>query len=326
MGKIIFRIRTEKSATEKTGTEKKDFPIIMVYYAFDKQKKYTLPFKCKVHDWSTDAQQVKKTDIHAQSKNSIILNYKNKADNAMYQIAKQELNLDIDTFDRYFQNKPIAEVVKLSPSYYDFVEKEIELRKGKIGNSMIKQYKVELSKLKNFKSTLNFDEIDYNFLRNYEYHLRNNLNNKTNTVAKAFKNFKIFINEAIKQEIIIKSPFINYTVSKEKTNREFLSIDEIKQAVDLYKSALLTDSLQVVLQYYLFSCFTGLRFQDIINLTWQNIEGNSIKVQTMKTGQTVLNPLPKIAQSLLPERKSNSNDKIFKTISNQKTNDYQNRE
>jgi integrase len=58
---------------------------------------------------------------------------------------------------------------------------------------------------------------------------------------------------------------------------------------------------------FIFSCFTGLRYSDILNLKWQNIINNKIEFRQQKTGGVEYLPLSqtakKILETKLPYRK-----------------------
>lgn len=98
-----------------------------------------------------------------------------------------------------------------------------------------------------------------------------------------------------------KSGILDKTDDKPKADhheREYLSADELRILVDDYNTT--GKNWQRV---FLFSCFTGLRYSDVVALTWGDIKDNEIRLTTRKTNTFTTIPLNDKALSLLPTRK-----------------------
>jgi len=130
---------------------------------------------------------------------------------------------------------------------------------------------------------------------------------------------KAIINEAIRQNIIKDNPFSNYKVATEKTQKIYLTIDELQKLQYIYDEAEINSKLKNVLQYFLFCCYTGLRYTDILNMTYDNIVNDNLEFTIHKTNDFILIPLSKKAKILLPGKPS---EKLFSVLTNQKTNEY----
>ncbi len=61
--------------------------------------------------------------------------------------------------------------------------------------------------------------------------------------------------------------------------------NEIKQLYKYYNSEFISETNKNILDRFLFSCFTGLRFSDIQNLTTENIIGDFVAFKSEKTGK-----------------------------------------
>lgn len=157
----------------------------------------------------------------------------------------------------------------------------------------------------------------------------NILKNSPNTANKSLSMLRTFINWAIEDKLIQDNPFENIKIVRGKGKRDHLSLMELEKLEDLYDEKILKTSEQNVLRYFLFSCYTGLRFLDIENLSFIHIksrffEGNEIRFIDMKMHKTKLDvsiPIINKANKLLPE-KLTEYQKVFRVISNQKTNKY----
>lgn len=101
---------------------------------------------------------------------------------------------------------------------------------------------------------------------------------------------------------------------KRKTEREFLTIDEIKilANTDFYN--------KLLKQAFLFSCFCGLRHCDIVSLTWGNLTKNKsgkteLRLTQQKTHETIYLPLSNEALKQLPSKgKLSDTDKVFERL------------
>ena len=122
--------------------------------------------------------------------------------------------------------------------------------------------------LQEFRPGLDFKDITYTFLKDFEVHLKEK-GNSVNTVAKHMRQLRTLVNEAINQGYIPSDayPFRQYKIKQEKGRKEFLTPDELKRLENLD----VDKKLRHVLDAFLFCCYTGLRYSDFCQLTPENI-------------------------------------------------------
>lgn len=212
-------------------------------------------------------------------------------------------------------------------SFYSFMEEQIDLRKGEISEQTIKQQKACLSKLKSYKKECLMSELNEDFIRGFERFMRNKLKNKQNTINNTLKSMKIYINRAINIKLMTESPFRYYTIKKPKTYPEFLTEVERDSLVKLYQEGSLTTSLQNVLRWFLFSCYTGLRISDLKTVEYQNIKRGTLIFHPQKTinvnNNRVEVPLTQFAKQLIKDENIKGyKGLLFNCISDQKMNKY----
>lgn len=84
--------------------------------------------------------------------------------------------------------------------------------------------------LQEFRPGLDFKDITYTFLKDFEAYLREK-GNGVNTVAKHLRQLRTLVNEAINQGYIHADayPFRKYKIKQEKGRHEFLTPDELKK-------------------------------------------------------------------------------------------------
>lgn len=129
-------------------------------------------------------------------------------------------------------------------------------------------------------------------------------------------------------EWIQRDPFVKFKLKFEKKERDFLSKMEL-QKVDDFSSPF--ERLMVVKDLFIFSCYTGLSYRDIVELTSHNlligVDGNQwIMTKRIKTKIPVKIPLlPKIEfliKKYENHPRTEGSQMLMPKISNQKLNSY----
>lgn len=147
--------------------------------------------------------------------------------------------------------------------------------------------------LQEFKPGLDFKDITYTFLKDFEVYLREK-GNGINTVAKHLRQLRTLVNEAINQGYIHADayPFRKYKIKQEKGRHEFLTPDELRKLEYLVVH---DQKTRHVLDAFLFCCYTGLRYSDFRALNNTNLiqinRSPWLCVDMLKTNITVRLPL-----------------------------------
>ena len=135
-----------------------------------------------------------------------------------------------------------------------------------------------------------FGELDVDLVRRFGKYLERaslikfpNKRMKRNSAAGYFSTFRALLKILYRDKLIREN--INDFLDKieyEDTKREFLTLDELKTL------AATPCEIPVLRQAAIFSCFTGLRISDILQLQWEHIQRSSdggwwIRIRTEKT-------------------------------------------
>lgn len=133
-----------------------------------------------------------------------------------------------------------------------------------------------VSQLEQFRPGLDFADLTYTFLKDFEYWLREQ-GKGVNTVAKHMRQLRTLINEAINDGYMPADsyPFRKFKIKQEKPQKPFLTPDELKKLENLEIN---DRKLRHVLDAFLFCCYVGLRFSDFCQL----IPANFIRVNGKK--------------------------------------------
>ena len=68
-----------------------------------------------------------------------------------------------------------------------------------------------------------------------------------------------------------------------KGDKEYLFPNEVKNLYSYFSSKFIPEQTKIILGYFLFSCFTGLRFGDTLAINRRDIKSGSFKIVNQKT-------------------------------------------
>jgi integrase len=154
-------------------------------------------------------------------------------------------------------------------SFIDFMNREIGLSHLKFSTQ--KNHYSTLKVLSLYKPNLLIHELTYTFLCDFESFLLGK-NYHINTISKHMRHLKRYVNLAINKDLfdIVKYPFRKYKIHHVESPRIHLTPEELKKLenIDLGKRK----TLRKVLDIFLFCCYTGLRFSDIVKIRRDNFQ------------------------------------------------------
>lgn len=175
-------------------------------------------------------------------------------------------------------------------------------------------------------------DLRYEFITAFEYFIRNNSLKKNdqctnNGTMKHLKRLKKVISWALKNEWIDKNPFIGFQLKFKRKERDFLN--ELELAV-IETVDLANPTLQKVRDMFIFSCYTGLSYIDLVNLkphqVLTNIDGIKwIKTSRAKTDIGINIPLLEPSLAILERYSSDKDAKVRETVFPWTTNQEVNR-
>jgi len=231
--------------------------------------------------------------------------------------------------------------------FLEYFNAEVENRKQEFAAGTYRGIKGQISKTSNFKPNLTLGDIDYKFLVLYENYMlkpksEKGLGNLPCSVARTMKVLRMLLRIAIKNGDFPKDayPFTDYTIKQVDsilTTRDYLEPEDlykVEQLLSPEKIHKLTAGEIKALKRFLFSCYTGLRFSDVISLNrkrhvfgkWiKNPQTNEmvfkqyIELNMGKTDVPIFIPLIDRALDLINE---SSSDQVFEKISNEKVNEH----
>ncbi len=292
-------------------------------------------FSCEKENWNEIAQKPKNDFLIEQE----LADIKSKVFKIRRSFIDQEIeHSPRDVIDILKDRGNKQKGIKFTDYYANYTQELIDM--GNAAISSIRQHKGSLILLNRFYSStkcksIYVKDLDYTFVKKMEYYMNVNYVSKygtkiqRNTINKHHKRFSAIINLAIKDELIEKNPYKKFKFKNEKTVREYLTLDELAQMAEANLGG--NKSLEKVRDIFLFTCNTGVRFQDSQNLKMDNIllynEGKKyLSFKMEKTSEMIMIPLTNQALDII-EKYSTYPDRLVQNsilpkISNQKFNSF----
>ena len=197
-----------------------------------------------------------------------------------------------------------------------------------------KKFKSALKSLGSFlewkfkKKDVYLTDVNHKFITDYEFYLKSFQKLQHNSAMVNVKKLKKIIRQCVANDWLDKDPFKSYKITTKETLRNFLMEDEL---VTLVKKDFSIPRLDQVRDIFLFSCYTGLSYTDVMALTRYNIsigiDGEQwIFTTRSKTESPSRIPLLPVPRNII-EKYSNRQDiinsgKLLPNLTNQKLNSY----
>ncbi|WP_340105419.1 site-specific integrase [Rhodohalobacter sp. 8-1] len=265
-----------------------------------------VPVNIKVEEnqWNKREQKVRKSHTKQKQLNEFLKRYKLEIETEIFywvkknpQLRSSDLKQRILKYNKTGGSDSIPEI-----DFFEFSKDIISGFKKAGKYQRKKNYSTVINKMKHFwkRKKLHFYEIDVTFLRRFELFLQEEYDNNPNTIKNNMKKIRKLFNDAIRESITTKDlyPFDRYTMPSKKVYKTKLSEDEIKlfASVDSKIGTRLFDAQQMFL--FAYYCW-GMRFRDVLQLRWNNIEEGRLSYITSKSTKQFSLKLPTPAKEIL---------------------------
>jgi len=174
-------------------------------------------------------------------------------------------------------------------------------------------------------SDMPINEMTVSFVDEFYLYIRNNTECNHNSSLKFLQRFRTILYFAKNNGLSFNDPFGSFRFRYDKVNRGYLDQDELDI---LYTKKFPSARLSQVRDIFIFSCYTGLAYVDVFELTEDKIrkafDGHLwIMTKRQKTDVNTNVRLLDIPLAILEKYKGKQkNGKVLPVISNQKINDY----
>lgn len=195
---------------------------------------------------------------------------------------------------------------------------QLSMARGKVTTARAGQttlrHLLEFEQAKRY--AVDFDTITPAFADAYTTYLLGPAGLTDNTVAKHFERLRRFMRYAVEREYTSARGWEKIRGQRQEPDIMTLTAEELAamEALDLPQHSYLDNARQL----FLLSCYTGLRYSDLVSIRKEHIRGDMLRLTTQKTKLQVNVPIQDKAQPILDRYLAGE----VRLISNQKLNDY----
>ncbi|THV60990.1 site-specific integrase [Flagellimonas alvinocaridis] len=327
---VLFWLYSSRSKNGKA-------PIYARISVNGKKLNISLKRRIPINEWDSNKQRVKNSSIHAKSINQYLDGFYSGLFHSFQQLRIEGKHITPKSVKARFLDE---EVENQHFTMKDLVSYHNSNMFPKLHGNTSRLYLTSQKYIFLFLKTklkledIRLDELNYKFILDFENFLRKHKPNHyqkqigNNAVMKHIQRLRKMVSLAYRLEWIDKDPFRQFKQRLTPTNREYLGSEELQAIEEL---ELQTKRLKTVRDLFVFSCYTGICYTDLMLLTEDNVimgldKKYWIITKRQKTHNPVKIPLLKKAMDLIERYKQDSrsviNNTLFPRISNQKMNAY----
>lgn len=206
-------------------------------------------------------------------------------------------------------------------AYDEFVKVNGKLNDGT--DATFEKFAALKNHLLTFNEKLTFDKFDENGIADFVDHLSKKRKLKNSTINKQLGFLRWFLRWSYERGYNKNHTFEYFKPKlKSATKRVIFLTHEELEKVEKFVAPKGKETLNIVRDAFLFSCYTGLRYSDVEKLTWDDIHDNKIEIVTKKTTDRLLIEFNKKSLAILSKYHGVHlpGRKVLPVLTNQKMN------
>ncbi len=313
----------------KAKTNKKRLTPLLCRITYKKKRK-TFSIKQFInHDmWDSKKQKLLGDSETSQLANKQLSLINNKINQAFLLLQIQGNDFDVEDIYRTFKGEKLHKeqsVVEFFESYLDKLKTLVGVDIKHLTWNKFYYIKNDIEAFIKWKyntSDYPLKKLNLQFVIELEFYYKTVKHLKQVTINKKIQRFKKVIRVALAEEYLDKNPFMLHKPKTVKKEVVFLSTEELHE---LENHAFAQKRLQFVKNLFIFSCYTGLPYRELMNLKHSNIakgfdDNLWVKMKREKTSKDLSIPLlPKAVEIM---KLFNEEIFVFPRLSNQRYNSY----
>ncbi len=315
MTKIGFHLNKSKE-------DKNKLIPIRAKISVESKARYKAIDKVKLRHWNSKRQRVspnRETEPYNRYKeiNLLLDEYEKKAKDFFNYCLLNNIPLSLKLVEDFFAgktgNKKISKI-KFNEAFDEYIESKRTIwAYNTVRNSTTaKNYIFEFQKNAGYELT--FENIDLNFwdeFVKYSYEERGKFLEdgsdkkykkvlEPNTLAKYRNVLVSFLKWAIDREYYSGTSHLKFIAPERDIDIIYLTEDELNM---LYLHRFEDKKLDKVRDVFVFGCYTGLRYSDLMDLNQDHIQNGIIRKNAIKTSKTIEVPILPMAQKIIDKYK-----------------------
>ena len=217
--------------------------------------------------------------------------FQNRETMKMAEAIRSKRELDLQE-----QMHGVLSVSKRKKSFVDYFE---ELIKTKNSENTRKSWRNALTQFTSYAGhDVILGQLTREFLEGFKSYLLKEAEISGNSAQIYFSRIKTAVAQAVKDNLIPSNTANYVTIKKQHHLPTYLTFEEVRT---LAKTKCSNENVK---NAFLFSCFSGLRYSDICNLTWHNVRDGHLIFTQKKTGNAERLPLSKQAEKILDQQRT----------------------
>lgn len=255
--RIVFD-RKHLSSKTKVG-------LVQVEVLYERKRKYiSTGVKVYKDQWTDKSHVVSRQD--SVSLNKRIAELKARIDSYINGLIEHDDVFDFAAFDSWLRRTE-----ENSMNFLEWLAQRIDGRTDIRESSKRTQRKL-MTALSDFGRIRTFADLTANSVSRFDAWLHQK-GLKQSSVWSYHKTLRTYVNEAMRLELLTKSPYLNFKVDKGKTEwGMFLTEEELEQ---MSAAHLPTESLERVRDLFLMQCLTGMAYADLISFDFSNARSSN---------------------------------------------------
>lgn len=322
--RVVFYLRSNY-----VNKEGKTSVMLRIYLNNERLSLGSTGISVKSSQWDKEKERIKGRTTEALNTNLQLDNIASGLQSIFRRIEMSDV-VSLERIKSEFLGKKeeIDTLMQLFEKHNGDVAKQVGVSVGKATlqkYNVCKRHFLEFLEKQYKRSDLKLTELTYVVIREFDLYLRTEVGQNPNTATKTMKTFKTITLLGQKMGVLLHDPFMNHRFHIEPVNRGFLTDEEI---LCIAHKQINIPRLELIRDIFIFSCFTGLAYIDVSNLTPDHIvtlgDKQWIMTQRQKTSVETNVLLLDIPKAIIAKYggKTYRNGKLFPMLTNQKTNSY----
>lgn len=317
------------------GTKENSVPIYVRVTTNKARAEWSIQRTCDASKWITSIGRTSGTKEEAKSLNAYI----DTIQGQIFEVQKEyALRKEIVTAEQVraaiLHTNEYEKQHKLLEVFQYHNDQFAKLVGTEFSNGTYKKFKVAYNFLTAFiewkyrKPDVYLAEINHKLITDFEYYLKTEKNQQHNTAMSNIKKLKKIVRLCVANDWLDKDPFKSYKITTKETHRNFLLKEELET---LMNKDISLQRLEQVRDIFVFSCYTGLSYSDVMLLTPHDIsigiDGEqwifTTRIKTNTGSRIPLLPVPKkILEKYASHPQVIANHALLPKLSNQRLNSY----
>ena len=296
-------------------------------------KELTTKRQCEPERWNKYAQRLRGTNEKTKTINAYLDTVERQVHEARQRLIESRSPITAEAIRNMLtgQGEKPRMLLEIFQEHNNQVAK---LSGSEYAPATVKRYDTTLEHTRSFikwkynLSDIEISSLTFTFATDFEFYLKSERKCNHNSAIKYIRNMRKIVNYCLKSGWLQKDPFFGYKMAQKEVVRQYLTETELKTLAD---KKFAVERLSQVRDVFLFSCYTGLAFIDVFQLTSDNIgigvDGNQwIFTSRQKTDTPSRIPLLPQAKTIIEKYKDHprciNEHKVLPILSNQKMNAY----